>query len=155
MPISDQPQNRDNTLDQSINKLETLIDETDEHSPVEQVPVLTAEGEDENSASTIPILDEVVTKDNELQLPGPQAREATVPEDRLLDLIDNLEHRLTGVLQSLVNDIKDEVVDTISEEVKSQLENFQQQLESREHSRRTSVNEPDYSHLDGYRPYGK
>ena len=155
MPISDQEQNRDNALDQSINKLETLIDETDEHSPAEQVPVLSSEGQDEDSALTIPILDEVVTKENEQQLPAPQAGGPAVSEDRLLDLIDNLENRLTGVLQSLVNDIKDEVIETISGEVRSQLETFQQQLEIRERSRQTPVNEPDYSHLDGYRPYGK
>lgn len=153
MPPSDQNQKGNSPLDDSINRLETLIDETEEQSFPHQVPVFTPEGDDEKTSLTIPVLDEVVTGTNEIQAPIPGTAEQTVSEDQLLDLIDNLENRLTGVLESLVNTLKDELIVTISEELTAQLDNYLQNLESREQSGGTSESETDNSHLDGYRPY--
>ena len=79
----------------------------------------------------------------------------TPMDSQLLDLVDNLENRLTSVLESLVKSMKEEMIDTISEEVKTQLDSYQQKLDLDHHADRTSINEPDYRHLDGYRPYGE
>lgn len=156
MPLSDQSKNQNDPLDESINKLETMIDETEGQNPAEQVPILSPQDDNENPPLTVPILDEVVTTEIETQAPpAPEATGSGVSEDQLLGLIDNLENRLTGVLESLVKAMKDEVIDTLSDEVKEQLNHYQEKLESREQSERKSVNEPDYSHFDGYRPYGK
>jgi len=144
MPISDPSNKGEYPLEDSINKLETFIDQTGH----EQVPVLS-----EGSVQDIPILDEVI--DNEEQQPAGTDAAPAVTEEQLLGLIDNLELRLTGVLETLVNSMKDEMIDSISEEVKTQMDSYQQQEDSKEHSGRTLLDEPDYSHLDGYRPYGK
>jgi len=144
MPISDPSHKGEYPLEDSINKLETFIDQTGH----EQVPVLS-----EGSVQDIPILDEVI--DNEEQQPAGTDAAPAVTEEQLLGLIDNLELRLTGVLETLVNSMKDEMIDSISEEVKTQMDSYQQQEDSKEHSGRTLLDEPDYSHLDGYRPYGK
>jgi len=153
MPISDPSHNGEYPLDDSINKLETFIDQTDEQTGHEQVPVLSEGVEHDYTAQDIPILDEIV--DSEQQQPAGAAAEPAVTEHQLLDQIDNLEHRLTSVLETLVNTMKDEMIDSISEEVKTQMDNYQQKLDSGDHSGRASLNEPDYSHIDGYRPYRK
>ena len=153
MPISDPSHNGEYPLDESINKLETFIDETDEQTGHEQVPVLSEGSEQNYPAQDIPILDDVI--DNEEQPPAETDAGSAVTEEQLLGLIDNLEHRLTSVMETLVNSMKDEMIDSISEEVKTQMDNYQQKEESKQHSGRTLLDEPDYSHLDGYRPYRK
>lgn len=153
MPISDPSQDRKDHLDDSINELETYIDETEEQTRQDQVPILM-EGIDRDVPTLdIPVLDEVV--DSSAQPAPPPPAGNAVTELQLLDLIDNLENRLTHVLETLVKTMKDEMIDTISEEVKAQLDSYQQKLDSRDHPDRTSATEPDYSHLDGYRPYGE
>lgn len=153
MPISDPSHNRDYPLDDSINKLETFIDKTGEQAGHEQVPVLSEGAEQDYTEQDIPILDEVIDNEKQ-QLSGAEAGPG-VTEHQLLDQIDNLEHRLTSVLETLVKSMKDEMIDSISEEVKTQMDNYQQKPGSGEHSGGGSLNEPDYSHIDGYRPYRK
>lgn len=154
MPISDPNQDREYPLDDSIEELETYIQETEQHGPLGQTPVLSEQVDRDHTQRDIPILDEVVGAED-YPAPPVNAAAPAVTEHQLLDLIDNLEHRLTGVLETLVKSMKDEMLDSISEEVKTQIDNYQQELDSRSKSARPAPTEPDYSHLDGYRPYGK
>ena len=165
MPTFDPDHDRDHPLDDSIEKLETFIDETTHQGqgqPAPELPEMTAR---DHMLEDIPILDELVDGEDQLdQAPAPEPAAASAPdqgaaaqvtEHQLLDLIDNLEHRLTDVMETLVKSMKEEMIDSISEEVKTQLDSYQQRLESSNQGARPSAPEPDYSHLDGYRPYGK
>ena len=155
MPISDSNHDGEYPLDDSINKLETYINETEEQPPGEPAPVLSAGNERDYTVQDVPILDELVSNDAPAGQPVTVAADTAATEHQLLDLVDNLEHRLTSVLETLVNSMKNEMIDTISEEVKTQLDSYQQKLDLDHHADRTSVDEPDYRHLDGYRPYGE
>ena len=155
MPISDPNYDGEYPLDDSINKLETFINETEEQPPNEPIPVLSAGSEHDYTVQDVPILDELVSSDEPAASPATAAADPAVMEHQLLDLVDNLENRLTSVLESLVKSMKEEMIDTISEEVKTQLDSYQQKLDLDHHADRTSINEPDYRHLDGYRPYGE
>jgi hypothetical protein len=155
MNISDPGEAGKDPLDDSINKLETFIDETEDQTHQDQVPLLTEGPEIESAMPDIPILDELVDSGAPQAPPAFATVDGAVTQHQLLDLIDNLEKRLTDVLETLVKSMKDEMIDTISEEVKTQLDSHRQRPDSRDQSTRYPVTEPDYSHLDGYRPYGE
>ena len=103
-------------LDNSIDELENLISDK------------TGNASEKADKTIIPVLDEVIDPDNidddigeymNLQPATPQTGKY---EEQLDNLMGNLDERIAGELDALVNILKDTVKDTILTELKTQLE---------------------------------
>jgi hypothetical protein len=109
---------KDIELNNSIDELENLISDK------------TGPGASNTGNSVIPVLDEVVDPDSMedyieesrqfQQLP--KSTQPGITRDRLDSLIGNMDERITGELDALVNILKDSIKDSLLAEIKSQLE---------------------------------
>jgi len=101
-------ENSRDPLDDSINKLEILIKDSDtEHSPGQDIQ--------------IPVLDDIVeTDDPDLEI-AQHSSMNTISLQQLSELVDDIEGRLTGELDALVDLLKDSIKDNIMDEIKTQL----------------------------------
>ena len=109
-------------------------DEIELHSSIEELENLLADKEVTiNTHPAIPVLDEEVDPDDDypeadelddvLEPEVAQQGGPDISQEQLQLLIDNLEEKLTGELDALVNILKDAIKDSIITEIKSQLEN--------------------------------
>lgn len=109
-------------LDNTINELEGLI--TDKAS----VP------QDQTGTAGIPILDEIIEPAGEDyiddmekllspdKLTEPTPQQEHISQEQLDNIIGNVEEKLAGELDVLVNILKDTIKDSIMSEIKTQLE---------------------------------
>ena len=104
------------------------------HSSIEELENLLADKEVTiNTHPAIPVLDDEVDPDelyleeeqeipDVIESPLSAPNEPNLSETQLQELILNLEDKLTGELDALVNILKDAIKDSIITEIKSQLE---------------------------------
>jgi len=109
-------------LGDTINELEGLI--TDKAS----VP------QDKTGKTGVPVLDEIIDPDggdyiddmetllNPEKLTGPTPQQEHISQEQLEIIIGNVEEKLAGELDVLVNILKDTIKDSIMTEIKTQLE---------------------------------
>lgn len=108
-------------LDDTINELEGLI--TDKAS----VP------QEKTGTTGIPVLDEIIEPDgdniddmetllNPEKLTEPAPHQEHLSQEQLEHIIGNVEEKLAGELDALVNILKDTIKDSIITEIKTQLE---------------------------------
>ncbi len=156
MPTSDRDPYQTDPLDDSINKLESYINQTEKQGVKENIPVLNESIDKWTSpvSTKVPILDEMVS-DEEMEAPESGINEPYQSDGQLLGLIDNLEERLTEVLETLVKSMKDEMIETISEEIKMQLDIYKNKEDHRDRTGRDQDNDPHDWHPDTYRPDGE
>ena len=150
MPIPDPNSGRNDPLDDSIDRLETFIDETELQKQPGSVPVLneSIDHDDPAVAETIPILDDPVFDSRvDIREHGPD--ELRNLEERLTGLIDRLEQRLTGVMEELVNSAKREMIDSVLEEIRTQIRGYRKPPGHEDNSARVFEDDPDTSALDG------
>ncbi len=115
-------------LSESIDKLEHLITDTS--------PVLS----DLHTDTMIPVLDDVIDHDNLIHTNHPEIEYAgmTIPDggtdsispDQIENLVHNVEEKIAGELDTLVNILKDTIKDSIMTELKNQLETEVNQIKS-------------------------
>ncbi len=107
------------------------VEDIELHSSIEELENLLADKEVTiNTHPAIPVLDDEVDPDEiyleeEDEVPDVFQNPPAVPnisEAQLQELIVNLEDKLTGELDALVNILKDAIKDSIITEIKSQLE---------------------------------
>ena len=118
--MPDQTEQPNQSLTDRIEELETLLARN--KSEQESVPVLKETAiSDEESDTDIPILDELVasgeTDDDQQE---PELPSATA--EQLIDLINNIEHRLTDELETLVSTMKSTMKESIINELKTRLD---------------------------------
>jgi len=111
-------------LNDTINELEGLISDKDDAS------------RDQTGTTGIPVLDEIIDPDNgdheddietvlhpeQLPEPEPVPHRGPISPEQLEHIIDNVEEKLAGELDDLVNILKDTIKDSIMTEIKTQLE---------------------------------
>jgi hypothetical protein len=111
-------------LNDTINELDGLITNKD-NTP-----------QDRTGTTGIPVLDEIIDPDDgnydddietllhpeQLPEPGPAAQQEPISQEQLEQIIDNVEEKLAGELDVLVNILKDSIKDSIMTEIKTQLE---------------------------------
>ncbi|MBI4006082.1 MAG: hypothetical protein HY356_05395 [Gammaproteobacteria bacterium] len=107
-------------LSKSIDELEHLITDTS--------PVLS----DLHTDTMIPVLDDVIDHDNMIHTNHPEYEYAgitiadtgtdSISPDQIESLVHNVEEKIAGELDTLVNILKDTIKDSIMTELKSQLE---------------------------------
>ena len=115
---------------------------------------------EQESAQTvsIPVLDELVEADTTSITEPASTAQPAYSTDQLMQLVDNLENKLNGELEMLINVIKGNMKETIIEEIRSQMEVSHDEIsqKSDEHENDRNNEEEDLSlHQDGYRPYGQ
>jgi len=116
--MSDQNKPSNQSLTDKIAELEALLARN--KSSQESVPVLEDVADGDLDAD-IPILDELVHADDvDEQRQQPELPSATA--EQLMDLINNIEHRLTDELETLVNTLKSSMKESIIDELKNRLE---------------------------------
>jgi hypothetical protein len=157
MPESDD----NNPLDSTIERLENIIDDKEEEITSPDIPVLNESADvvteaPENIQSNVPVLSEEVQFNKEpVDEPG-ETDDDKISSDHLVQLVDRLETKLSGELEMLINVIKDNMKETIAEEVRAQIDESQNDAEqqSSETDELSTDNDDDPSlHPDGYRPY--
>jgi hypothetical protein len=111
-------------LNDTINELEGLITDKD-NTP-----------QDRTGTTGIPVLDEIIDPDDgnndddietllhpeQLPEPEPALHQEPISQEQLEQIIDNVEEKLAGELDVLVNILKDSIKDSIMTEIKTQLE---------------------------------
>ena len=113
-------------LNESINELEHLITDTS--------PILS----DLHTDTMIPVLDDVIDPDNMGHTGDPEydyagiatAGTDSISPDQFANLINNVEEKIAGELDALVNILKDTIKDSIITELKTQLETEVHQIKS-------------------------
>ena len=116
--MSDQNKPSNQSLTDKIAELEALLARN--KSSEEPVPVLEDEA-DEEFVGDIPILDELVHAEDADEL-RQHAEQPSATAEQLMDLINNIEHRLTDELETLVKTLKITMKESIIDELKSRLE---------------------------------
>ena len=138
-------------LDITIEKLESFIGNKEEDVYQVNIPVLQEVADPHQASANVPILDELVTKE-EISLKKETVEHATYTEEKLKQLIDSLEDKLGGELKSLMDSLQGSMKDTITEEVRTQIDLYSsKQEQAPEEDEETR--DPNQHH-DGYRPYG-
>lgn len=121
MQTSDEKEKYRESLTEKIKELETLL--ASKKQARESVPVLNESPPGEKTdQGDIPILDELVTSD---EYSGDAVEHTDIrglTDEQLKQLIDNIEHKLTGELESLVQTLKSTVKESILDELKTTLE---------------------------------
>lgn len=120
MQMSDQNKQGNQSLTDKIAELEALLARN--KSAQQSVPVLEETADTDKSADAdIPILDELVRAEDVDE--GQQRGELpSATAEQLIDLINNIEHRLTDELESLVRTLKSSMKESIIDELKTRLE---------------------------------
>ena len=120
MQMPDQDKQSNQSLTDKIAELEGLLARN--KSSQESVPVLEEiAGADDGTDTDIPVLDELVQTEDmgdwqqHTELPSATA-------EQLIDLINNIEHRLTDELETLVKTLKSTMKESIIDELKTRLE---------------------------------
>lgn len=161
--MSDNADEKEDPLDNSIEKLETIIDDKEEEIYSGNIPILNERAESEpeqvnDPNLNIPVLDELVTDEPNEETESEVVEQASYSSDQLMQLVDKLEDKLNGELEMLINVIKGNMKDTIVEEIRSQMDIFPQQSEQLpEIPVEDDIPQEDNGpklHSDGYRPYG-
>lgn len=123
MSLPEHNEKPDESLTDKIDELDSLLN--DSHTREDQVPILSETAS--NSLlddSNIPILDDPVSFED-LHAGNENQQRAGVTgtdSDQLTELIDNIEHRLTSELESMVNTIKSSMKESILNELKQKIE---------------------------------
>ena len=120
MQMSDTNKQGNQSLTDKITELESLLSNTNVEA--ETIPVLNEMAGPGNISETeIPILDELVHAEDADDRPQ-QTELPAATSGQLLDLINNIEHRLTDELETLVSTLKYSMKESIIDELKNRLE---------------------------------
>jgi hypothetical protein len=161
--MSDSTDRKNDHLDNTIEKLETIIDDKEEQIYTGSIPVLKEsmvpnQAQESVPTAAIPVLDELVkTKPEDVTQSISTGHPGYTPA-QLMQLVDKLENKLNGELEMLINVIKGNMKETIVEEIRSQMDIFPLQKDQKSDQGETDVNDEDEDpslHQDGYRPYGE
>lgn len=118
--MPDQKEQSNQSLTDKITELEALLARN--KSSQKSVPVLEElAGTDDDNGGEIPILDELVDADDTVDVQH-HAELPSATADQLIDLINNIEHRLTDELETLVKTLKNTMKESIIDELKTRLE---------------------------------
>ena len=120
--MPEQNEQLNQSLTERIAELEKLLARNKGRQEPEPVPVLEETAElTEDPDAGIPILDELVSaEDPDDEQPDPEVPSATA--EQLIDLINNIENRLTDELETLVSTLKSTMKESIINELKTKLE---------------------------------
>lgn len=121
MQTSDQNDKYRESLTEKIKELESLL--ASKKSEKKAVPVLDeSAGDKPDDTIDVPILDELVTDDDYSQDTPEHADISGRTAEQLKQLIEDIEHKLTDELETLVNTLKTTMKESILDELKTRLE---------------------------------
>lgn len=109
-------------LTKKIEELESLI-KANKTQATDNIPVLDVATDDMPEFNAeIPILDELVDNNHSYTNENDQQSKSSYTTEQLTELVDNIESKLTGELETLVDTIRGTMKHSIIEELKSRLE---------------------------------
>ena len=145
MQVPDQSKQSRESLTAKIEELETLLNRR--KKAAENVPVLNEMAvDDQFGDSQIPILDELVSFEAEPNSMSGQ-QHVELPDDtsgQLMDLIDNIENKLTEELETIVRTFKSSMKESIIGELKHRIEDTSTYSDNQPGHTVESGDKPDY-----------
>ena len=106
--MSDSTDRKNDPLDNTIEKLETIIDDKEEQISSGSIPVLKEsmvpnQAQESVPTAAIPVLDELVNEKSEDVTQSTSTGHPGYTPDQLMQLVDKLENKLNGELEMLIN----------------------------------------------------